>query len=54
VKDFYWGANIKVIVRDIAGIQCNRIGFDIGAFWMPIENLSSWWKLQDATTTFVA
>jgi hypothetical protein len=53
-KDFYWGANIKVILRDIAEYSATGIGFDIGAFWMPIENLSVGGNLQDATTTLVA
>jgi hypothetical protein len=53
-KDFYWGANIKVIRRDIAEFGATGIGFDIGAFWIPIENLSVGANLQDATTTLVA
>ncbi|HEY6626573.1 MAG TPA: PorV/PorQ family protein [Ignavibacteriaceae bacterium] len=53
-KDFYWGANIKIIRRDIAEFGATGIGFDIGAYWMPIENLSVGGNLQDATTTLVA
>ena len=53
-QDFYWGANIKIIRRDIAEFGATGIGFDIGAFWMPIENLSVGGNLQDATTTLVA
>ena len=53
-KDFYWGANIKIIRRDIAEFGATGIGFDLGAFWMPIENLSVGGNLQDATTTLVA
>jgi len=52
--DFYWGANVKIIRRDIAEFGATGIGFDIGALWMPIENLSVGGNLQDATTTLVA
>lgn len=53
-EDFYWGANIKIIRRDIAEFGATGIGFDVGAFWMPVENLSVGGNLQDATTTLVA
>jgi len=52
--DFYWGANVKVIRRDIAEYGATGIGFDVGAFWLPIENLTVGANLQDATTTLVA
>ena len=53
-KDFYWGVNIKVVLRDIAEYNATGIGFDFGAFWLPMENLTVGANLQDATTTFVA
>jgi len=53
-KDFYWGVNIKVVLRDIAEYNATGIGFDFGAFWIPMENLTVGANLQDATTTFVA
>ena len=53
-KDFYWGANFKVILRDIAEYNATGIGFDFGAYWLPMENLTVGANLQDATTTFVA
>jgi hypothetical protein len=53
-QDFYWGANIKIIRRDIAEFGATGIGFDVGAFWMPLENLTVGGNLQDATTTLVA
>jgi hypothetical protein len=53
-KDFYWGANFKVILRDIAEYNATGIGFDFGAYWIPMENLTVGANLQDATTTFVA
>lgn len=52
--DFYWGANIKIIRRDIAEFGATGIGFDVGALWMPIENLSVGANVQDVTTTLVA
>jgi hypothetical protein len=53
-NDFYWGANIKIIRRDIAEFGATGIGFDLGAFWIPVENLSVGANLQDATTTLVS
>jgi hypothetical protein len=37
--NFYWGANIKIIRRDIAEFGATGIGFDVGAYYTPIENL---------------
>jgi len=51
---FYWGANVKVIRRDIAEFSATGVGFDVGAYYMPIQNLSVGANLQDATTTLVA
>ena len=53
-QDFYWGANIKVIRRNIAEFTVNGIGFDIGALYTPMENLWLGANLQDATTTLVS
>jgi len=53
-EDFYWGANIKVIRRNIAEFTANGIGFDIGALYTPMENLWLGANLQDATTTLVS
>ncbi len=49
-----YGANLKVIRRDIAEFGAWGIGFDIGAIYSPIENLSLGANLQDVTTTIVA
>jgi len=51
---FYWGANVKIIRRDIAEKGATGIGFDIGALYMPIENLSLGANIMDVTTTLVA
>lgn len=51
---FYYGANVKIIKRDIAEASAFGIGFDLGALYMPDENLVLGANLQDATTTFVS
>jgi hypothetical protein len=51
---FSYGASIKYIRRDIAEYSANGIGFDVGALYFPLENLSVGANLQDVTTTLVA
>lgn len=51
---FYWGANIKIIRRDIAEFGATGVGFDFGAYYTPIDNLSLGLNAQDITTTLVA
>lgn len=53
-SNFYWGVNAKVIRRTLAEYSATGIGFDVGAFYTPIENLYLGANLQDATTTLVA
>lgn len=54
-EDFYWGVNAKIIRRDIGDIaSATGIGFDVGAYYIPMENFFLGANLQDATTTFVA
>jgi len=53
-ENFYWGANIKFIKRDIAEFGATGIGFDVGAFYMPVENLTLGANFQDITTTLIA
>lgn len=52
--DFYWGINAKIIRRDLAEFSATGIGFDVGAYYTPMENLFLGANLQDATTTLVA
>lgn len=52
--DFYWGANIKVIARNIEEYSATGIGFDVGAIYRATEQLTLGASLQDATTTLVA
>jgi hypothetical protein len=53
-EKFYWGANVKIIRRDIAEFGATGIGFDVGALYQPIENLYFGANVQDVTTTLVA
>jgi hypothetical protein len=53
-ENFYYGANVKVIRRDIAEFNATGVGFDVGAWYSPVENLSLGANIQDVTTTLVA
>jgi hypothetical protein len=52
--NFYWGANVKVITRSLAEYSATGIGFDVGVFYQPYENLFLGANIQDVTTTLVA
>ncbi|AFN73928.1 Hypothetical protein MROS_0685 [Melioribacter roseus P3M-2] len=52
--NFYWGASVKIIRRDIAEYSATGIGFDIGAFYRPFNSLLLGLNFQDITTTLVA
>lgn len=51
---FSYGANVKLIRRDIADHSALGIGFDVGILFQPVENLFLGANAQDITTTFVA
>jgi len=53
-ENFYWGASVKIIRRDIAEYGATGIGFDVGALYTPVENLYVGANIQDVTTTLVA
>ena len=53
-ENFYWGANVKIIRRNIAEFDATGIGFDIGTVYTPTENLFLGANIQDVTTTLVA
>lgn len=53
-EDFYWGANVKLIRRNIAEYTAMGIGFDVGAYYHATDNLSLGANVQDVTTTLVA
>jgi hypothetical protein len=52
--NFYWGANVKIIRRDLAEYSATGIGFDVGAYYNPFKNLFLGANIQDVTTTIVA
>lgn len=52
--NFYWGVNAKIIKRDLAEYSATGIGFDVGAYYVPMKNLFLGANLQDATTTLIA
>ena len=52
--EFYWGANIKVISRSLAEHSAVGIGFDVGAVYMPMDDLYLGANIMDVTTTLVA
>ena len=53
-ENFYWGVNAKIIRRDLAEYSATGIGFDVGAYYKPMENFFLGANLQDATTTLIA
>lgn len=53
-ENFYWGVSAKIIRRDLAEFGATGIGFDVGAYYTPMENLHLGANLQDATTTLIA
>jgi hypothetical protein len=53
-SEFYWGVNAKFIKRDIAEYSAWGIGFDVGAWYNPTDNLFFGANLMDVTTTMVA
>jgi hypothetical protein len=50
----FYGANVKVIRRDLADQSATGIGFDVGVLYSPVANLYLGANAQDITTTFVA
>lgn len=53
-EKFYYGANVKIIYRKIAEYSAYGVGFDVGGFYSPMDNLYLGANLQDITTTIVA
>jgi hypothetical protein len=53
-ENFSYGANLKIIRRDMGEISATGIGFDIGAKYLPFESFTLGANLQDATTTLIA
>ncbi len=53
-ETFSYGANVKLIRRDLAEYSAMGIGFDIGFWYRPYEDLAFGANLQVITTTLVA
>lgn len=53
-ENLFYGANVKLIRRNVGEFHGTGIGFDIGVQYLPFEKLSLGANLQDATTTLVA
>ncbi len=52
--DFTYGANVKIIRRELGDNSATGIGFDVGVWYAPFDNLVLGANLQDITTTFLA
>lgn len=52
--DFMYGANVKLIRRELGDASATGIGFDVGVWYTPMDNLILGANLQDVTTTFLA
>ncbi|MCX8011364.1 MAG: PorV/PorQ family protein [Ignavibacteria bacterium] len=53
-EDFSYGANAKIIRRDIGDFGAWGIGFDVGLCYSPFENFFLGLNAQDITTTLLA
>ncbi len=53
-EDFSYGANLKVIRRELGDHSATGLGLDIGLWYTPLERLVLGANLQDVTTTFLA
>lgn len=51
---FTYGANVKLIRRDLGDASATGIGFDLGVWYSPFERLVVGANVQDITTTFLA
>jgi len=53
-EDFSYGANVKLIRRELGDHGATGIGVDIGVWYTPLDNLLLGANFQDVTTTFLA
>ncbi len=53
-EKFHWGANIKIIRRNLAEATALGIGFDVGAIYSPFKKFFVGANLMDVTTTIIA
>src|SRR4030067_169951 len=52
--EFAYGANVKIIRRELGEHSATGIGIDVGLWYMPLDNVVLGANLQDVTTTFLA
>jgi hypothetical protein len=52
--ELFYGANVKIIRRDIADHSATGIGFDIGLLYSPFTDFYLGVNAQDVTTTFLS
>jgi hypothetical protein len=53
-ETFSYGANIKIIRRELGDNSATGIGLDVGLWYSPFEKVIFGANLQDVTTTFLA
>lgn len=53
-ENLYYGANVKIIRRNIGEFHGTGVGFDVGVQYLATESLVLGANLQDATTTLVS
>jgi hypothetical protein len=53
-EEFSYGANVKLIRRDLGDNSATGLGFDLGAWYVPLPGLTLGATLQDVTTTLLA
>jgi hypothetical protein len=53
-EDFSYGANLKVIRRELGDHSATGLGLDVGLWYTPFENVVLGANFQDVTTTFLA
>lgn len=51
---FSYGANVKIIRRELGDNGATGVGFDVGVWYRPFEELMLGANAQDITTTFLA
>ncbi len=53
-EQLFYGANLKLIYRDLGDFHATGIGFDLGGIYQANQNFSLGANVQDITTTLIA
>jgi len=53
-EEFSYGANLKIIRRELGEHSATGLGLDVGLWYTPLENVVFGLNFQDITTTFLA